>query len=160
MGRLILDPQGRNHDAGVQSKVGQVRKFPISRYFPRRNFHFGTSQTISVVSKCDKEKKKKKERKKEKKKVICSFSHISPSILKFPPPFYNFPSFPLHFPFFLASLLFPPLSPSPFPFSSFPPSFQKFPQTFQGWATRPPSPPLVTPLLTLVKKAMKKYLFF
>ena len=55
---------------------------------------------LSVVSKSDKPKKKKR--------VLCSFPYLVPFHLTFLLlPFYNFPSFLLHFPFFFLCLFFP-----------------------------------------------------
>ena len=92
-------------------------------------------------------RKRKKGGGKERKKVLCSFSYLFPSILSFSSSRFTISLlFPLHFTFFLAlsslSSSFP-LSLPHFPFLS------KFhPKLFQGWATRPPRPPLVTPLKT------------
>ena len=55
-------------------------------------------------------KKKKEEEEEEEKKVLSSFCNFPPSILNFLLPFYNFPSFLLHFPpfsFFFSCLFFP-----------------------------------------------------
>ena len=98
-----------------------------------------------------------KQQQQQQEKVLCSFSYLSPFHFKFFSYLFTiFSSFPSSFsiyPFFLFSLFFPfhPLSLSLpfFPLPSFfliSPSFQNFPKTFQGWATRPPRPPLVTPL--------------
>ena len=135
----------------MQSKVGKVRKFPL------KIFILAHPKQISVVSKVtSKKKKKKKKRKKEKKrkKVLWSFSYISPFHFKFSSsPFTIFTSFPSLFSLYCLSFSFPPLFPSPFPFFPLPSLFPHFPlpskiysQPFQGWATRPPRPPLVTPL--------------
>ena len=120
----------------MQSKVGEVRKFPpiINCYieWSKRNifqrgkvtfpdffsveiFILVHPKQISVVSKVT-----------SPKKVLCSFSYLPHSkflsLL-----FYNFPSFPFHFPFSLPLFfLFPPLFPSPIHFSSIP--LPKFPQ--------------------------------
>ena len=93
--------------------------------------------------------------------------HIIPSFFSFsslfPPSFlsflFSFSSFPFSFPSLfsfpflfsllpfplLFSFLFPPFSLPPFFFSPSPSKF--LPRIFQGWASRPPRPPLVTPLL-------------
>ena len=134
--------------SGVQSKMGEVRKFPpkISILVHPKQFFSGFKN------------KKNKKKKKKKDKVLCSLSYLSPfhfkfssTILQFSLKFNSLSMFP--FPIFpCLSFPFPPFLPSPFPFpssfpfSSFPPSFQNFPQTFLGWATRPLRPPLVTPL--------------
>ena len=70
---------------------------------------------------------------------LSSFSYLFPFQFKFP--FYNFPSFSLHFPFFLASL--------------FPGGQQKIPREERQRGTLP-SPPLphtaVTPLISINPK--------
>ena len=69
-------------------------------------------------------------------KNVCSFPYLSPSILSFPPPLYDFPSFPLHFPFSLPLFSLSSFSLS-LPFFLLSPSFQNFLPNF---------PLLVTPL--------------
>ena len=130
---------------GIFFREGKVT-FP-NFFYPLEISILVHPKQISAISKGDKKKKKKK--------VLCSFSYLSPFHLNFPPPLYNFPSFPLHFhfslPLFSLSSFFSPfpffsLFPSPFPFSSFFPLPSKIsPKTFQRWATHPP---LVTPLAT------------
>ena len=108
-----------------------------------RGFHFGTPQTNFSGF-------KRWQAKKRKKKSFAHFYTFSPSVLSFPPPLLQFPSPLSIFPcLFSPSLLFSPppsLFPSSFPLSSLPPSFKNYPETFQGWGTRPPHPPLATPL--------------
>ena len=113
----------------MQSKVGDVRKFPISWFSPHRNFHFGTPQTNSSGS-------KKWQGEKKKRRSSAHF-YTFPFHFKFS----SSPStisllFLSIFPFFLGSLFpFLLLFPSPFPFSF---------QNFQSLGTRSP---LVTPLV-------------
>ena len=71
-----------------------------------------------------------KKKKKKSHLLIFIISLLFLSIFPFSMPLSSLSSFSLSLPFFLLSH-----------------SFQNFPQTFQGWATRPPRPPLVTPLL-------------
>ena len=122
--------------------MGEVRKFPskISILLHPKQ--------ISVVSK----------KWQKKNQPFAHFLTISPSILSFPTsPFTISLLFPPHFPPFpcLFSLsssfsLSLPFFPSSLPCSSFPLPSKISPQTFQGWATCPPCPPLVTPLLMLL----------
>ena len=138
----------------MHSKVDEVRKFP-----PKISILVHPKQ-ISVVS------KQKVTRERERKKVICSFPYRSISHFKFSSsPFTTSLLFPLHFPFFPSLSIFPffvasvslsysfslslPFFPLPSLFPHFPPSFQNFSPNFPRWATRPPYPPLVTPLLIL-----------
>ena len=133
----------------MQSKVGEVAeviKYKISPQISNFGVH---PKQISIVSKSDKQKKKKK-----KKGPLLIFLYLSPFHFKFSSsPFTTiFPSFPFPFSLFSLSLfslsssfsLSLPFFPLPSLFPHFP--FQNFPPTFQGWATRPPRPPLVTPL--------------
>ena len=115
--------QGRNRNFFLR---GQSHFFPwffpgVKSFFPVKNFHFGSPKTNF----CRFEKWKAKD-----------FSLLPVSIFRLP--FYNFPSFPLHFP-------------SPFSFFSLASLFlidqQKFPSQKSLGGTLPPCPPPVTALM-------------
>ena len=80
--------------------------FPsVKCFFPVEKSHFGRPKTnfSAVVLKSEKHKKQKTKKRKGKKKVLSSFCNFPPSIFNFTPslfPFFNFPSFLLHFTFF------------------------------------------------------------
>ena len=140
----------------TQSKVDEVRKFPISRFFPVQiSILIHPKQQISVVSKRDKQqtkqinkqnktkqnKKQQQQQKTKKKGPLLIFRFPTP-LLQF-----NFHSFPVYFPFLpYLSHPFPPLFPL-LSFFSFSPFLQKFPPNFPRVGDSPTSPTPTTPLL-------------
>ena len=123
--------QGRNQVCSQRWTM--LENLPFPDFFPVEIFILVNPKQISGVSISDKK---------------------GPLLIFIPFPFHSkFSSSPFTiyllfltiFPFLCLSFPFPPLFPLP---SLFPPSpfLPKFPQTIQGWATRSPHPPLVTPL--------------
>ena len=127
----------------MQWKVGEVRKFPIFLIFSpveisilvhpkycQTNFSQWYQKKSDKATCISKQKKKKNGKRSSANFHTCTFQ--LPWFQTFLLPFYNFPSFPLNFPFFLA-FLFPFLLFFPLLYSPsllFPPSFQNFPPNF------------------------------
>ena len=131
----LLYNQGRIHVC----KGGRGKKISYFPIFFRRNFHFGTPKQFQWFH------KKWQAKKKKKKKSFILISIPFPFHFRFR--FYNFPSFALHFPFFLGSLSLSSSFPLSLPFSSYTPSKISPPKLSKGGMTHPPCPPLVTPLV-------------
>ena len=108
--------QVRNRNIFQRGQINFPDFFPgVKCFFPVENFHFSTPKTFQwfwTVKSCKRKNKKTKQNKKQQQqqqqqqnKVLSSFSNFFLLPLSiFHLPFFDFPSFLLHFSFFLASL--------------------------------------------------------